>query len=381
MRETDYYEILGVSRDAPLDEIKRAYRKLAFQCHPDRNPGVPEAAEKFKRAARAYEVLGDPEKRGLYDTYGEAGLSGAGVRDFSSFQDIFSAFGDIFSGSIFDSIFGASTSERTGRGRSLRVALEVELEDVASGTTKTLTIRRAERCETCGGTGCQPGKKPVGCSYCRGYGQVESRQGFFTMRTVCPQCNGAGSVIEDPCRKCRGTGLTERDTDVEIAIPPGVDSGTRLRLQGQGELGSGGRRGDLYCDILVAEHPMFRRNGTDLICELPIAYSTAALGGTAEVPLLGGDTTEVRVPAGAQSGEAIRVPGRGLRYPRGGQRGDLLVQVVVETPKKLTPRQRELLRELAEIEGTHASERRRSFLRRIKQYVQSVTRPQEEKRR
>jgi len=377
MAQRDYYEVLGVSRDASQDEIKRAYRKLAFQYHPDRNPGAPDAAEAFKKAAQAYDVLGDPQNRRLYDMYGEAGLSGAGVRNFSSVADIFSAFDDIFSVGMFDSFFGRAASERARRGRSLRISLRVELEEVASGTQKLVTLRRAERCEICGGTGCKPGEQPVRCSYCRGYGQVESRQGFFTMRTTCPQCHGAGTVIKDPCRRCSGTGLMERDADVEILVPAGVESGTRMRIRGQGELGHSGQRGDLYCDIEVAEHPIFRRSGADLICELPISYSMAALGGEVEAPLLGGDVRNVKVPAGTQNGDVLRVPRHGLPYPGSSARGDLLLQVFVEIPKKLSARHKELLRELAVIEDAAAMEKRKSFLNRIKQYVHSMTHQQE----
>ena len=378
MAQTDYYEILGVSRDASLDEIRRAYRKQAFNNHPDRNRDDPAAAEKFKQAARAYEVLSDAEKRRLYDMYGEAGLSGAGVRTFTTFDDIFSAFGDDIS-SVFDSLFG-TTTDRARRGRSLRISLEVELEEVASGTTRTVALRRAEPCGTCGGSGSRPGKQAVRCTYCRGYGQVQSRQGFFTMRTTCPQCHGAGTVIKHPCRQCNASGVAEREADVEIPIPAGVESGTRIRLRGEGELGPSGVRGDLYCDIEVAEHPIFRRRGADLICELPVTYPTLALGRVVEVPLLGGETMEIEVPAGTQSGDALHLRGRGLPYLRRTAKGDLLVQVIVEIPKKLTARHKELLQELAAIEGPNVFEKRKSFLERIKRYVHSMTRSQEEKR-
>ncbi len=369
----DYYRILGVEENASQEDIRRAYRKLALKYHPDRNAGDPGAAEKFKEAAQAYEVLGDPEKRRLYETYGEAGLRGAGLRDFSSFDDIFSAFTDIFGGSLFEEFFGP---ERSGggrsRGRSLRVGLEVDLEDVAGGTGKTVTLLRQERCEKCGGTGCAPGKQPITCSYCRGYGQVESRQGFFAMRTSCPQCRGSGMVIEDPCSECRGSGLVQRRSDVEIRVPPGVESGTRLRMRGEGEPGPGGERGDLYCDIVVRDHPIFGRRGADLLCELPIAYSLAALGGQAEVPALGGQTLEVNIPRGLQSGEVLRLSHHGLPYPNNRARGDLLVRVFVEVPTRLTLRQEELLREMAKIEGSNVSEKRKSFLKRIRDYVHNM---------
>jgi len=376
MADKDYYEVLGVDRNASQEEIKRAYRKLALKWHPDRNPNNPEAAERFKEAARAYEVLSDPNKRSLYDAYGEAGLQGAGARTFTSVEDIFSAFGDIFGGSLFDEVFGSPfRSRRPTRGRSLRVALEVDLEDVATGARKVVTLRRLEHCDRCAGTGCAPGTRRATCSYCRGHGQVERRQGFFALRTTCPRCHGRGTVIPDPCSECEGSGMAERAVDVDIRIPPGVESGTRLRIRNEGEPGPSGERGDLYCDIIVRDHPMFRRQRADLVCELPIPYSLAALGGRSEVPLLGGKTTEIKIPRGVQTGDVLRVPRQGLPYPEGTGKGDLLVQVFVEVPTHLTPRQEELLRELAEIEGVNLPEKRKSFLRRITDYVYSMTHP------
>ena len=368
----DYYSVLGVSRDASRDQIRRAYRKQALKHHPDRNPGDPQAAERFKKAAEAFEVLSDSQKRRLYDTYGEAGLTGADVRSFTSFEDIFSAFSDIFSGGIFDEFFGTTSSGRRA-GRSLRVSVEIDLEQVAYGAAKTVCLRRQERCETCNGTGCRPGTEPVTCPYCRGYGQVESRQGFSAIRTTCPQCRGKGAVITEPCRTCRGTGLAERERELDIHIPPGVESGSRFRIPGEGEAGPSGVRGDLYCDVLVREHSIFVRSGADLICELPATYATAALGGEVEVPMLGGGTMKMEIPCGTQSGEVLRLRGQGLPYPRDAARGDLLLRVFVEVPKKLTRRQEEILRELAAIEGTHVSEKRRSFLEKVRKYVHSMT--------
>jgi molecular chaperone DnaJ len=375
MPQKDYYEVLGVSRDASEQDVKRAYRKLALQYHPDRNPGDGEAAERFKEAARAYEVLGDHERRHLYDSYGEAGLNGAHVRTFSSFDDVFTAFSDVFGNSLFEEFFTGITAGRQGqqRGRSLRVALRVRLEDVLQGANKTVTLRRREECETCKGTGCAPGREPATCAYCRGYGEVESRQAFFTMRTTCPKCRGRGTVITDPCVDCKGAGMLDREADVEIPIPPGIESGTRIRVRGEGEPYPGGERGDLYCDLEIKRHSIFERQGAHLLCELPVAYSLAALGGKAEVPTLGGDTVDIDIPGGTQTGEVLRLTGRGLPYPDSNRRGDQLVQVFVEVPKRLTLRQETLLRELAEIEGTHVSEKRKSFLKRIRKYVTDVT--------
>lgn len=379
MSPRDYYEVLGVSRDASLEDVKRAYRKLAVKYHPDRNPDNPGAAEKFKEAAQAYDALGDPEKRRLYDLYGESGIRGRGVaRDFGSFEDIFSAFSDIFSGGIFEDFFTSAAGRRSGRGRSLRVTIEVSLEEVARGAKKLVALRRHEKCPTCDGTGCKPGTKAQQCPYCRGHGQVESRQGFFTLRTACPQCRGAGTHISDPCTDCRGQGLAETTVEVEMSIPAGISSGSRMRVRGQGELGPSGERGDLYCDVRVREHPIFRRSGADLVCELPITYPTAALGGEVEVPVLGGETERIGVPRGTQSGDLLRLHGRGLPVPNASVRGDLLLDIHVEVPTSLSERHEELLRELAKIEGANVSERRKSFLDRIKNYVFSTSDPDAE---
>jgi len=376
MAETDYYKVLGVGTNASPEQIRRAYRKLALRYHPDRNPNDPAAAEKFKQAALAYEVLSDPQKRSLYDTYGEAGLEGARVRTFDSSEDIFSAFGDIFTATLFDfdELFGVrSSTARRAQGRSLRVALEITLEEVAAGAHKTVALRRQERCDECRGSGCAPGTRPASCSHCRGYGQVESRQGFFTLRTTCPRCHGGGAVIPHPCPRCGGTGLTERESDVDIPIPPGVESDARLHIPGEGEPGPTGERGDLYCDVVVGDHPLFARSGADLVCELPITYSLAALGGKAEVPLLGGETLEVEILRNSQPGQILRIPRQGLPYPGSARRGDLLVKLFVEVPTRLTARQEELLRELAKIEGANIPEKRKSFLERVRDYVHSMT--------
>ncbi|MFO7959129.1 MAG: molecular chaperone DnaJ [Candidatus Brocadiia bacterium] len=370
MADRDYYEILGVDRDASEAEIKKAYRKLALEYHPDRNPDDPDAAERFKEAAAAYQVLGDPEKRQRYDRYGEAGVRGTGAREFSSFEEIFSTFSDIFGGgSIFDEFFGGTRRRRTARkGRSLRVAVEIDLEDVFTGTEKTISLRRAEVCEQCGGTGASEDGVRT-CGTCRGHGQVESRQGFFSMRRTCPRCGGDGKIITDPCPGCDGKGRVARDVDVTVQIPPGIESDVRLQLRGEGEPLPGGMRGDLYCDVRVREHEVFERQGSDLFCEVPLSYPTAALGGHVEVPTLDGETYELSVPKGTQSGKILRVRGLGLPDRQMGGRGDLLVRVVVETPEKLTERQEELLRELAEVEEANVSRRRKSFLDKVKEYI------------
>ncbi len=369
MAERDYYEILGVGSDASPEEIKKAYRQMALKHHPDRNPGDPAAAERFKEAAEAYEVLGSEETRRRYDLYGKAGLKGMSLHDFSSVDDIFSVFSDLFSGAgFFDRIFSTGFERRARRGRSLRVTVAVDLRDVLEGTDKTIVLTRAEVCDECSGRGA-PEDGIRTCAYCRGHGQVESRQGFFRMRTTCPRCGGRGTVIANPCARCDGTGRVDREVEVTVQIPAGIESGTRLRVRGEGEPSPDGPRGDLYCDLFVDAHPFFERSGPDLVCEVPIAYPTAALGGSVEVPTLEGKPHKLDVPAGTQSGEVFRVARRGLPSIKGKGRGDLMVSVVIETPQKLTPRQQELLHELAEIEHVNVSEKRRTFLDRVREYL------------
>lgn len=382
MAEQDYYDRLGVDPDASQEEIKKAYRELALKYHPDQNPEDPEAEQKFKAAAEAYEVLRDPQKRRRYDRFGKSGLRGEDLGGFRDPEDIFSAFSDIFGESFFEEFFGGRTRRggrrRRPRGRDLRVLVELDLEETAEDVTKTLTIRRLETCEQCGGDGSRPGTSPQTCPRCRGYGQVENRQGFFVMRTTCPRCRGAGAVIQDPCPGCNGHGTSEEDVDVEVQIPAGVESGTRLKMRGEGEAAPGGRRGDLFCDVKIRPHPLFERDGAHLLCTVPVNYPTAALGGAVEVPRLGGTTEEVDVPAGTQSGEVLRLRGEGLPYPRGRGRGDLLVRIQIEVPRKTTDRQEELLRELAEIEEANVSEKRKSFLERIKNYIYQKSHSSEE---
>ena len=372
MPEEDYYDILGVDRDASQEEIKQAYRKLALKYHPDQNPEDPDAERKFKAAAEAYEVLRNPQKRRQYDQYGKSGLGGEAGRGFRDVDDIFSAFSDIFGEGVFDEFFGGrsrSRQRRRPRGRNLRVQVELDLDDIVNETAKTLNLRRTEVCGECGGDGASSDSGTKTCQRCGGYGQVENRQGFFVMRTTCPQCRGRGTVIEDPCPGCNGRGTTEKNVEIEVTIPAGVESGTRLKVPGQGEAVPGGRRGDLFCDIIVRQHPVFDRDGPHLLCKVPISYPTAALGGTIEVPTIKGETKEIEVPSGTQSGETVRMRGLGLPYPRGRAHGDLLVTVQVEVPEKTTERQEELLRELAEIEKANVSEKRKSFLERIKNYI------------
>ncbi len=378
MSDRDYYEVLGVSRDASAAEIKKAYRRMAMECHPDRNPGEPAAARRFKEAAEAYEVLGNPETRERYDRYGKAGLRGVPLHEFSSVDDILSVFNDFFGGGeVFGDLFGQRRRRRPAGGRNLRIALEVDLRDVLTGAQKTVALSRAEFCERCQGSGAREGGVRT-CSQCRGYGQVESRQGFFRVRRTCARCGGTGTVIADPCPECGGSGRRQQEVEVTIEVPAGIESGTRLRIRGEGEPAPGGPRGDLYCDVFVREHPVFQRNGPDLLCEVPITYPVAALGGTVEVPTIEGDAYELAVPAGTQSGEVLRLRRMGLADLRRGGRGDMLVRVGIETPRKLTQRQKELLRELAEIENVNVSEQRKSFLAKLKEYIYGELGPEDE---
>ncbi|MBW1659746.1 MAG: molecular chaperone DnaJ [Deltaproteobacteria bacterium] len=347
MIERDYYEILGVARSATQEEIKKAYRKLALKYHPDRNPDNKEAEERFKEASEAYEVLSDPEKRQIYDQFGHDGLKGTGFTGFRGFEDIFSSFGDIF-GDFFG--FGARSRSGPTRGDDLRYDLEITFEEAAFGKDVELEIPRTVRCETCGGTGAKPGTHPITCPACGGRGQVTRSQGFFSISTTCSTCQGTGQIIPEPCPDCGGTGRVKKKRKVALKIPAGVDTGSRLRLRGEGEAGErGGPPGDLYVVIHVKPHEFFERSGDDIYCKVPISFTTAALGGKVEVPTLEGVET-IQIKKGTQSGEVFQLKGKGFPRLRGYGRGDEIIQVVVSVPKKLTKRQEELLREFAELE-------------------------------
>lgn len=375
MAERDYYEVLGVGRDATPEQLKKAYRQMALKFHPDRNPDDPDATAKFKEAAEAYEVLADQEKRQRYDRFGRAGLRGAGLHEWSSVEEIFSTFSDVFGGAgVFSEFFGGA-GVQARRGHSLRVPLEVTLEEVLSGAEKTLKLRRGEVCKDCDGRGApQDGLRT--CAACKGYGELESRQAFFTMRRTCPRCGGRGTMIVTPCPACGGTGRVEKEVEVTVQIPAGIESGTRLRVRGAGEQAPGGAAGDLFCDVFVKEHAVFQRSGGDLYCDVPVGFALAALGGKVDVPMLAGGARELAVPPGTQSGEPMRLRRLGLPDLRSGARGDLVARIFIETPQKLTARQEELLRELAEIEHVNVSERRKGFLDAIKDYLYGGERKQ-----
>ena len=367
--QRDYYEVLGVSRDASADEIKRAYRKVALKCHPDRNPGDEEATARFKEASEAYDVLRDDTKRQRYDQYGHAGVQGRGGAggQFHDVQDIFNAFGDLFEGFGF---FGGQQGggNRARRGASLRTSLTIDLIEAATGTTKSVEIKRQEPCGDCGGSGAEPGTSPETCDYCGGHGQVVRSQGFFRVQTDCPACHGQGRVIRSKCGSCRGSGRIAKTSQQEVRIPAGIDNGMQLCIRGEGEAGSnGGLRGDLYIVMHVREHPLFERDGQDLHCRVPITFAQAALGAEIEIPLIDGRQMHT-IPPGTQPGEQFQLRGRGMPDPHGGRPGDLIVEAVVEVPARLSERQEELLRELATLDHRDVSPHRKSFFEKLKDW-------------
>lgn len=364
----DYYEVLGVSKDAGSAEIKKAYKKLALANHPDRNQGDEEATLRFKEAAEAFEVLGDDQKRAVYDRYGHAGLEGGGSRGFSDLGDIFDAFGDMFDGFDF---FGGGRRSRGGQGRqgdSLQTTVRITLHDAAFGCNRSIQINRHELCGTCSGSGAKPGTDPESCDYCGGRGQVLQAHGIFRVQTTCPSCRGQGSVIREKCSDCRGSGREAKSVDLDITIPPGVDTGMRLRVSGEGEPGAGGGpRGDLFVSIEVESHDLFERDEIHLTCHVPISYAQAALGTEIEVPLLDG-RHNLSIPGGTQPGHVFEIRHKGMPDHRGRGVGNLYVRVDVEVPRKLGERQEELLRELAELEHTDVLPRRKSFFDKLVDY-------------
>jgi molecular chaperone DnaJ len=352
MSKRDYYEVLGVERESTVVQIKSAYRKLALQHHPDRNPGNREAEEKFKEAAEAYAVLADQEKRALYDRFGHAGVSGSsgggGVDPtiFADFSDIFANLGDAFG---FGDLFGGGRRRRGGpqRGSDLRYDLEISFEESATGAETTIQIPREETCETCKGSGAAAGTSPETCAQCKGSGQLRYQQGFLTVARPCSNCRGTGKTIAKPCQTCRGVGRVGRDRKLTVKIPPGIATGQRLRLMQEGEHGSaGGPPGDLYVVVHVHDHPFFQREGDDLYCEMPIAFPTLTLGGAVKVPTLNG-REELTIPAGTQPGERFKMRGKGMPNVSGRGKGDLYVIAGVAVPKKLSKEQKHLLEELS----------------------------------
>lgn len=361
MAKQDYYELLGVGREATPDELKKAYRKLAMQYHPDRNQGDKSAEQKFKEISEAYDVLKDEQKRSAYDRYGHAafenggGRPGAGAGGF----DMGSGFADIFE-EMFGDFMGGGRGRggpAPGRGSDLRYNLEISLEDAFKGTTATIRVPTSVACEVCNGTGAEAGSQPVNCPTCNGAGKVRAQQGFFTIERTCPACSGAGKVIKDPCRACSGHGRVRKEKTLQVTIPAGVEDGTRIRHTGAGEAGArGAPAGDLYVFLAVAPHALFQRDGANIECRVPIPMTTAALGGTIEVPTIDGSRARISIPAGTQSGHQFRLRGKGMSVLRSPARGDMYVTALVETPVNLTKRQQELLREFdkeADAKGTN----------------------------
>lgn len=361
----DYYEVLGVPRNASEQEIKSAYRKLALTHHPDRNPGDGQAEERFKEAAQAYGVLGDPDKRRRYDAYGHAGVSGAAGAGFDPtiFADFSDILGDFFG---FGDVFGRRRGPR--RGADLRYNLEISFEEAAFGTETQIRIPRSETCSACSGSGAAPGTHPTTCPTCRGAGQVTFQQGFFSVARTCSHCRGSGRIVTERCTSCEGEGLIPVERTLQIKVPPGVDTGSQLRITGEGETGAlGGTTGDLYVVLRVAEHPFFKRDGTSLYCEIPVSVPQAALGASLDVPTLDGGKTRVSLPEGTQSGTVLRVKGQGVPQLGGRGRGDLHVLVRVVVPRHLTGEQRKLFEQLAKtLPLPDVKDKDKSLLERMK---------------
>jgi molecular chaperone DnaJ len=384
MAKEDYYDLLSVGREATESELKKAYRKQAVKYHPDKNPGDAAAEEKFKEISHAYEVLKDPQKRAAYDRYGHAAFEQGGGRSpggmgggGGGFHDPFDIFREVFGqgggggggGGIFEEMFGGGGGGGGGRdGSDLRYDLEISLEDAAKGIEKELSFRKAATCERCDGSGAEPGSKRVTCPTCGGVGQVQRSGGIITFRQTCPTCGGAGTKIEKPCSRCRGEGRESKTAKVKVRIPPGVDTGSRLRSVGNGEAGlAGGQPGDLYIVLTIKDHEIFERQGQDLFCEIPIKFTLATLGGTIEVPTLFGKGS-LKIPVGTQSGTTFRLRAKGMPSLRGGSQGDQLVRVHVEVPKKLSSEQRTLLEEFAKISGDADQPTEQGWFKKAKKF-------------
>ncbi len=365
--EVDFYELLGVSRNADGATIKSAYRKLAMKYHPDRNPGDKEAETQFKAISAAYDILKDDQKRAAYDRYGHAafqngGGGGPGAQDFSDLGDIFET--------IFGSAFGGAAAggrARPRRGADLRYDMQVSLEEAFHGKSTQIEVEVSSACDTCSGSGAEPGTSKRRCELCHGAGKVRAKQGFFVIERPCPNCHGAGEVLEAPCKSCRGEGCVDKLQTLDVEVPPGVDNGTRIRLSGKGEAGPrGAPPGDLYIFVHIKPHTVFEREGTALFTRVPVTFTTAALGDTIEIPGLDGETHAIEIPAGIQSGRQLRKRGAGMPVLQGRGRGDLVVEVSVETPTKLSSRQKELLREFRETETGEECPESRGFFEKIK---------------
>ncbi|MBW1765583.1 MAG: molecular chaperone DnaJ [Deltaproteobacteria bacterium] len=367
MYKRDYYEILGISRNTGEENIKSAYRKLAMKYHPDRNAGDREAEEKFKEGSEAYGVLRDREKRQIYDQFGHDGLEGSGFRGFSGFEDIFSNFGDIFEGFFGFGTRGSGRS-RGRQGNNLRYDLELTLEDAFHGKEEEIVFNKWESCQICGGAGITPGSEPQICGTCQGRGQVIRSQGFFQISTTCPSCQGEGRIVTDPCYECSGRGKVKAERKITVKIPRGVDTGSQLRLRGEGEPGeNGGPPGDLFVVIHIREHDFFTRDGDHVFCEIPISFTQAALGDTITIPVLEKKSgMELKIPNGTQPGEILSLAGHGMPMLQANKRGDHFVKIIVKIPKKLNRHQRDLLNEFATTGGRKKSKKEHNFWHKIK---------------
>ena len=379
MAKRDFYEVLGVGKGASADEIKKAYRQKAKEFHPDRNADNPDAEAQFKEANEAYEVLKDAEKKAAYDRFGhaafEGGMGGGGPRgghpgqgDFASaFSDVFNdLFGDFMGGR------GGGGRQRAARGADLRYNLRVTLEEAYSGLQKTINVPTSVQCDSCEGSGAEGGAEPTTCPTCSGMGKVRAQQGFFTVERTCPTCGGLGQIIKNPCKACGGQGRVEKDRALSVNIPAGVETGTRIRLAGEGEAGMrGGPSGDLYIFIEVSKHPLFEREGSNLFCRVPVSMTAAALGGDIEVPTIDGGRSRVKIPSGSQSGRQMRLRSKGMPALRGGSAGDMFIELAVETPVNLTSRQKELLREFEDLSEENNPESS-SFFKSVKNFWDSM---------
>ncbi|OWU70226.1 molecular chaperone DnaJ [Roseovarius sp. 22II1-1F6A] len=379
MAKRDFYEVLGVARGADADELKKAYRKKAKELHPDRNADNPNAEAQFKEVNEAYDALKDPERKAAYDRFGHAAFEGGmggggrpgGGGGFNQQGDFASAFSDVFDdlfGDFMGGQRGGGGRPRAARGSDLRYNLRISLEDAYNGLQKTINVPTSVGCEECSGTGAEGGAEPTTCPTCSGMGKVRAQQGFFTVERTCPTCGGLGQIIKNPCRKCGGAGRVEKERALSVNIPAGVETGTRIRLAGEGEAGlRGGPSGDLYIFLEVADHKLFQRDGMNLYCRVPVSMAAAALGGDIEVPSIDGGRARVKVPAGSQSGRQMRLRGKGMPALRGGQHGDMMIELAVETPVNLTGRQKDLLREFEKL-GEDNNPQSSSFFSSVKSF-------------
>ena len=377
MAKQDYYETLGVDRSVDEKALKSAFRKLAMQYHPDRNPDNQEAETRFKEINEAYEVLKDPDKRAAYDQYGHAAFEqGGGGPRGGGFGGGFSGFGDIFE-EMFGDMMGGGRAQSSGRGADLRYNMEISLEDAFVGKKTTIEVPTSVHCSSCNGSGSEGGKAPTSCPSCHGRGKVRAQQGFFTIERTCPTCHGAGSIISDPCNVCNGTGRERKSKTLSVNIPAGVEDGTRIRLTGEGEAGlRGAPSGDLYIFLSIAQHRIFHREGPNIFCEVPIPMTKAALGGEVEVPTVDGGRARIKIPEGTQNGNQFRLRGKGMSIMRSEQRGDMFVEVAVETPVKLTKEQKEILKKFEEAGGGSEEKHNpesQGFFSKVKDFFEDLT--------